>query len=86
VVNCLLEILQKTQVLYFSTNPFSHFDPERKIVVETNTSNLIVARVLSPYDNNILYPVAYFSRKHCYTKINYEIYGKLLTIIWAFKG
>jgi hypothetical protein len=35
-----------------------HFDPERKIMVETDVSNLIVARVLSQYDDDddILYP------------------------------
>jgi hypothetical protein len=64
-----------------------HFDPGRKIVVETDTSNLVIVGVLSPYDNNdILHPVAYFSRKHSPAEINYEIYDKeLLAIVQAFK-
>jgi hypothetical protein len=64
-----------------------HFDPERKIIVETNASNLVIARVLSQYGNDdILHPVAYFSRKHSPAMINYEIYDKrLITIIRAFK-
>jgi hypothetical protein len=63
-----------------------HFDPERKIVVETDASNLVVAAVPSQSDDDILHPVAYFSRKHFPAEINYEIYDKeLLTIVWAFK-
>jgi hypothetical protein len=64
-----------------------HFDPERKILVETNTSNLVIARVLPQYDDNdILHPVAYFSKKHSPAEINYEIYDKeLLAIVWAFE-
>jgi hypothetical protein len=64
-----------------------HFDLERKIVVETDAANLIVAGVLSPYDDNdILHPVPYFSRKHSPAKINHEIYDKEpLAIVQAFK-
>jgi hypothetical protein len=72
----------------FISAPILHqFDPERKIVVEIDASNLIVARVLSQYDDrNILHPLTYFSRKHSPAEINYEIYDKeLLAIIQAFK-
>jgi hypothetical protein len=64
-----------------------HFDPERKIMVETDASDVVVARVLLQYDdNNILHPVVYFSSKHSPAEINYEIYDKeLLEIVWAFK-
>jgi hypothetical protein len=63
------------------------FDPERKIVVETDGSNLVIIGVHSQYnDNDILYPVAYFSKKHSPAKINYRIYGKELPpIVQAFK-
>jgi hypothetical protein len=54
-----------------------HFNPERKIVVETDISNLVIAGALPPYDDKgILYSVAYFSRKHSSVKINHEIYNK----------
>jgi hypothetical protein len=64
-----------------------HFDLERKIVVETDASNLVVAEVLSQYnDDDISHPVAYFSRKHSLAEINYDIYDKeLLAIVQAFK-
>jgi hypothetical protein len=41
-----------------------HFHPERKIIVETNASNLIIVEVLSQFDDDddMLHPVAYFSR------------------------
>jgi hypothetical protein len=64
-----------------------HFDPERKMVVETDASNLVIVRVLSQYDDNdILRPVAYFSRQYSPAEIHYEIYEKeLLVIVQAFK-
>jgi hypothetical protein len=63
-----------------------HFNPEGKIVVELDTSNLVVTRVLSPFDDDhILHPVTYFSRKHFTAEINYKMYkSKLLAIVQAF--
>jgi hypothetical protein len=48
---------------FVSAPMLHHFDPERKIVVETDASNLVVARILSQddNDNDIFHPVAYFS-------------------------
>jgi hypothetical protein len=73
---------------FISASILHHFDPERKITVETDASNLVVTRVLLQYDDDddILYLVAYFSKKHSPAKINYEIYNKeLLAIVQAFK-
>jgi hypothetical protein len=43
----------------------AHFDPDRDIVVEMDTSDYISASMLSQYDNdNILHPMAYFSKKN----------------------
>jgi hypothetical protein len=43
--------------------------------------------MLSQYDDDgILYPVAFFSKKHSPAKYNYESYDKeLMAIIWAFE-
>jgi hypothetical protein len=50
---------------FVSAPILGHFDPERKIVVETNSSYLVIAGVLSQYgDDDILHPVAHFSRKY----------------------
>jgi hypothetical protein len=64
-----------------------HLDQEREIVVKPDASNLVVTGVLSHYDDdNILYPMSYFSRKHSPAKINHETYDKKhLAILWAFK-
>jgi hypothetical protein len=56
-------------------------------VVQTDAFNLVITGMLLQYnDDNILYPVAYFSRKYSPVEINYEIYDKeLLVIVHAFK-
>jgi hypothetical protein len=72
----------------FTTAPvLTHFDPDRKILVETNASNYVSAGVLSQKDDaGILHPVAFFSKKHSPAKCNYEIYDKkLMAIIRCFE-
>jgi hypothetical protein len=65
----------------------AHFNLNWDIIVEMDTSDYISAGILSQYDDdNILYPVACFSKKHSPMEYNYEIYGKeLMAIIQAFK-
>jgi hypothetical protein len=47
-----------------------------------DASDYISASVLSQYDdNNILNPMAYFSKKHSPPECNYEIYDKELMAI-----
>jgi hypothetical protein len=52
-----------------------------------DTSDYVSAGVLSQYNNNnVLYPVAYVSKKHSPMECNYEIYNKeLMAIIRAFE-
>jgi hypothetical protein len=52
-----------------------------------DTCNYVSASVLSQYDDdNVLHPMAYFSKKHSPTECNYEIYDKeLMAIIQAFE-
>jgi hypothetical protein len=47
MVNYLLEILHEIKKVLCFSPILCHFDPERKIVVETDASNLVVVRVLS---------------------------------------
>jgi hypothetical protein len=83
--------LERLKKSFTSAPILYYFDPEIKIVMETDTSNLVVIRVLSQYDdddddNDILHPAAYFSRKHSPAEINYEIYDKKPpAIVRAFK-
>jgi hypothetical protein len=64
-----------------------HFDPDKPIVVETDASDFVSGGVLSqPDEENVLHPVAYFSKKHSPAECNYEIYDKeLLAIVRAFE-
>jgi len=63
------------------------FDPNREVVVETDASDYVSAGVLSQCDdNNVLHPVAFYSKKHSETECNYEIYDKeLMAIIRCFE-
>lgn len=63
-----------------------HFDPDKPISVETNSSDFVSTAVMSQYDvTNVLRPVTYFFKKHSPAEGNYEIYDKeLLAIIQAF--
>ena len=59
-----------------------HFDLSKQCHVETDSSDYVSAGVLSQEDNEILHPVAYFSRRMVPAECNYEIYDKeLLAII-----
>jgi hypothetical protein len=65
----------------------AYFDMDRDIIVETDASNYVSAGVLSQYDDdNVLYPMAYFSKKHSPVECNYKIYNKeLMAIVRAFE-
>lgn len=72
----------------FTSAPIlKHFDPDRKILVETDASDYVSAAVLSQHDDEgLLHPVTFFSKKHSPAECNYEIYDKeLLAIIRAFE-
>jgi hypothetical protein len=72
---------------FISVPVLHHFDPERRMVVVTDVSNLVIAGVLSQYNNHgILHPVPYFSKKYSPAEINYEIYDREpLAIVTPFK-
>jgi hypothetical protein len=75
------------KISFISAPVLHHFNLEGKIVVETDTFNLVVVGVLLQYDNNgILHPVTYISGQHSLTEINYKIYNKEhFMIICVFK-
>ncbi|SLM38653.1 retrotransposon nucleocapsid protein [Lasallia pustulata] len=65
----------------------AHFDPTKEIIVETDASDWVSAGIPSQYSvDNILRPVAFFSKKHSAQEVNYKIYDKeLLAVICAFE-
>ncbi|EIE91154.1 hypothetical protein RO3G_15865 [Rhizopus delemar RA 99-880] len=64
-----------------------HFDPNSQIIVETDASDSAVAGILSQYGtDNLLHPVAFYSRKLTISEANYDIYDKeLLAIVNCFE-
>src|SRR5438477_11520946 len=67
----------------FTTAPMlAHFDPNKKILVETDASDYVSAGILSQRDKKrVLHLVAFFSKKHSPAECNYKIYDKELIVI-----
>ena len=63
------------------------FNPDKRIMVKTDISNIILRGVISQPDKlEKLYLVVFHSRKFSPTELNYDIYNKeLLAIIDYFK-
>ena len=63
------------------------FDPEKECVIEIDASDHVSAGVFSqPDKKGLLYPIAFFSKKHLPAECNYKIYDKeLLAVILAFQ-
>ena len=72
----------------FVTAPvLARFDPDKKITLETDASDIACGGVLSQYDDNgQLHPVDLYSKSHTPAEKNYDIYDReLLAIIKCFK-
>lgn len=72
---------------FIKTPILRHFDPDRRCIVEVDSSDWANGGILSQYDNEgILHPVAYFSSRLNPAQVNYEIYDKeLLAVVTAFE-
>lgn len=65
----------------------AHYDPALETWVETDSSDFVVAEMLSQIHDGVLKPVAYFFRKMNPAECNYMIYDKeLLAIINSFEN
>ncbi len=64
-----------------------HYNSDHKIVIEINALNYVFKDIFFQYDENeILYSVTYFLKKHNSVKCNYEIYDKeFMIIVCTFK-
>jgi hypothetical protein len=68
---------EKLNRTFTSVPILGHLNQERKILVETDAFNLVIARVHVQYDDkNILHLVVYFSKKHFPADFHHEIYQK----------
>jgi hypothetical protein len=67
---------------FISVPILAYFNLDWDIIVRMDTSDYVSTSILSQYyDENILFPVAYFSKKHSPIEYNYEIYNKELMAI-----
>jgi len=68
----------ETMVEAFTTAPIlRNIDHEKEVIIETDASDYVSARVLSHSDDEgLLHSVAYFSKKHSPAGCNYDIYDK----------
>jgi hypothetical protein len=59
-----------------------YYRPEYKCMIETDTSDGVIAGVFSQlYPDSIWYPVAYFSKSIAPAEYNYKIYDKEILAI-----
>jgi hypothetical protein len=74
---------QHLKALIIGAPILAQWDPERKTVVEVDSSGYAVGGALSQYgDDGLLHPVAFFSRKNSPAECNYPIHDKeLLAVI-----
>ena len=94
----LYGLIRKDTVFHWSTNTdqsfeklkqafldapvLAQFDPDHETVLETDSSGYCSGGVLSQYKDDVLRPVAFYSKKHLPAECNYPIYDKeLLAII-----
>ena len=96
--NGVFDLSQECQLAFdelknrFTSAPIlKHFTLGHESIIETDSSDYVVARVLSQYHDNpvgkrLLHPVAFYSRRMNPAECNYEIHNKeLLAIIVAFE-
>ena len=72
---------------FISVLVLMHFNAEKDIIIETDTSDYVSVGIMLQYDDNrILHLWAYFSKKHSLAKCNYKTYDKeLMAIIQCFE-
>ena len=82
-----LSVFQQLKEAFCSPPILAHFDLDSEYVVEPDVSNYVSAGILSQYGmDEVLHPVAYFSKKHSLADCNYEMYDKqLMAIVRAFE-
>lgn len=62
------------------------WDCDKKILLDTNASDLTSAGILRQYDNDgIIHPIVFYLKKHSPAEVNYEIYDKRLMAIIPVK-
>jgi hypothetical protein len=79
------QAFEQLKTAMISESILQHFNPDRAVMLETDTSDYAIGAVCSQPDNsNVLHPLGYFSRKLKDAELNYNIHDKeLLAIVEA---
>ena len=80
-------VFQQLKNVFIKKSILRHFDLDKKIWIETNVFDYVVAAVLSQKnENDVLHSVIYMFKQMSFAKCNYEIYDKeLLVIVRVFE-
>lgn len=71
---------------FISAPVLRHYDPDRKLRMETDASGTAYAGILSQKWEDGWHPIAYLSRKFSGPELNYPIYDKeLMAIVMSFR-
>ena len=63
-----------------------HFDPDLPIILHTDSSGTAISEIISQSHNDILHPIAFWSRKCLPVECNYDIHDReMLAIIESMK-
>ena len=75
-------VFQQLKNVFIKKSILRHFDLDKKIWIETNVFDYVVAAILSQKnENDVLHSMIYMSKQMSLAKCNYEIYDKKLLII-----
>ena len=76
------QAFKQLKALLISAPVLAQWDPDRKTVVETDSSGYAIGGALSQYDDKgVLRPVAFFSKKNNAAESNYPIHDKELLAV-----
>lgn len=80
-------VFENLKKVFTNAPILTHFDPDKEIWLEIDTSDYVVAAILSQRgEDGELHPVAFLSKKMSPQECNYEIYDKEpLAIVRAFE-
>src|SRR5438128_9889876 len=72
---------------FVTASILAHFNSNREVLVEADASDYVSTGILSQRDEKeVLYPIAFFLKKHSSAEYNYEIYNKkLIAIVRCFE-
>ena len=81
------EAFDKLKKAFIKGPVLGHFNPDKKCLIECDTSDCMISEVFSQQDiNDVWRPVIYFSQKMISAECNYKIYNKeLLAIVQIFE-